>query len=191
MQETGNDSSATTFNWDIYLFGSQADASENINISRLTNDNDFSSPDGLFFSQASKGLMWLQTDDGAYTDVTNCMMLAALPGSYNDGSAKSVVNTAVPTNANANQTISTFAGKDATTTNIKRFLVGPKGCEITGITETPDGKAIFVNIQHPGENTTDLATTANYESHWPEGGSARPRSATIVITKNSGGIVGS
>ena len=191
MQETGNDSSATTFNWDIYLFGAQADASENINISRLTDDNDFSSPDGLFFSQASKGLMWLQTDDGAYTDVTNCMMLAALPGAYNDGSAKSVVNTAVPTNANANQTISTFVGKDATTTNIKRFLVGPKGCEITGITETPDGKAIFVNIQHPGENTTDLATTSSYESHWPEAGSARPRSATIVITKNSGGIVGS
>jgi hypothetical protein len=134
--------------------------------------------------------MWLQTDDGAYTDVTNCMMLAALPGAYNDGSAKSVVNTAVPTNANANQTISTFVGKDATTTNIKRFLVGPKGCEITGITETPDGKCLFVNIQHPGENTTDLATTANFESHWPEAGSARPRSATIVITKNSGGIVG-
>ena len=61
----------------------------------------------------------------------------------------------------------------------------------TGITETPDGKAIFVNIQHPGENTTDLATTSSYESHWPEAGSARPRSATIVITKNSGGIVGS
>ncbi|MGB3750980.1 MAG: alkaline phosphatase PhoX, partial [Arcobacteraceae bacterium] len=80
MQEVENNPSATAFNWDIYLFGAQADANENINISRLTDDNDFSSPDGLFFSQASKGLMWLQTDDGYYTDVTNCMMLAALPG---------------------------------------------------------------------------------------------------------------
>jgi hypothetical protein len=26
--------------------------------------------------------MWIQTDDGAYTDVTNCMMLAALPGRW-------------------------------------------------------------------------------------------------------------
>jgi secreted PhoX family phosphatase len=71
--------------------------------------------------------------------------------------------------------------------------VGPKGCEITGITETPDGKTIFVNIQHPGENTADadIATPANYESHWPAtDGTARPRSATIVITKNDGGVVG-
>ena len=28
---------------------------------------------------------WIQTDDGAYTDVTNCMMLAALPGQVGDG----------------------------------------------------------------------------------------------------------
>ena len=191
MKETGNDASATTFNWDIYLFGAQADADENINISKLTDDNDFSSPDGLFFSQASKGLMWLQTDDGAYTDVTNCMMLAAIPGTYNDGESTQVVNTAVPTNANANQTVSTFVGQEASATNLKRFLVGPKECEITGITETPDGKAIFVNIQHPGERTTDLVDTSSYGSHWPDGGTARPRSATIVITKNNGGIVGS
>ena len=95
------------------------------------------------------------------------------------------------TNANANQTVSTFVGQEASATNLKRFLVGPKECEITGITETPDGKAIFVNIQHPGERTTDLVDTSSYGSHWPDGGTARPRSATIVITKNNGGIVGS
>lgn len=191
MKETANDASSTTFNWDIYLFGAQADADGNINISKLTDDNDFSSPDGLYFSEASKGLMWLQTDDGAYTDVTNCMMLAALPGTYNDGGTKQITNTAVPTNANANETLTTYVGTEASTTNLKRFLVGPKECEITGITETPDGKAIFINIQHPGERTTDLINTSSYGSHWPDGGTARPRSATIVITKNNGGIVGS
>lgn len=191
MQEAGNDSTATSFNWDIYLFGAQTDASENINISRLTNDNDFSSPDGLFFSQATKGLMWIQTDDGAYTDVTNCMMLAALPDKYNDGANKQIINTNVPTNSNTNQTITTYVGKDASTSNLKRFLVGPKDCEITGITETPDGKTLFVNIQHPGETTTSLLDPTTFGSHWPEGGIARPRSATIVITKKDGGVVGS
>ena len=193
MQEVGNNPSATAFNWDIYLFGAQSDANENINISKLTDDNDFSSPDGLFFSQASKGLMWLQTDDGYYTDVTNCMMLAALPGAYNDGKTTSIVNSSVPSNGDTNETITTYAGTDAASTNLKRFLVGPKGCEITGIAETPDGKAIFVNIQHPGENTkpADLSTPTNFESHWPDLGTSRPRSATVVITKNNGGIVGS
>ncbi|WP_412479701.1 PhoX family protein [Azonexus sp. IMCC34839] len=196
IRESAKDHSATTFQWDIYLFGAEAGAdATNINVSSLTADNDFSSPDGLWFSRAVPGLMWLQTDDGAYTDVTNCMMLAALPGTMGDGAATTITNTAVPANGNANQTVATIAGKKATTDTLRRFLVGPKGCEITGITETPDGQTIFVNIQHPGENTAlaDVAsnTTASFESHWPDGGNARPRSATVVITKNGGGLIGS
>ena len=191
IQELGNDASASSFSWDIYLFGSQADANGNINISNLTSDNDFSSPDGLYFSQATKGLMWLQTDDGAYTDVSNCMMLAAVPGKHNDGQVKQIVNKNVPTNNNQDEAIITKVGADATNENLKRFLVGPKECEITGIAETPDGKTIFVNIQHPGEKTKDLKNTSTYGSHWPDKGNSRPRSATVVITKNDNGIVGS
>lgn len=196
MRETTSNPAATTFNWDIYLFGAETGLdTTSINISGLTDDNDFSSPDGLWFSQAVPGLMWLQTDDDAYTDVTNCMMLAALPGAYGDGSTVSVANLAVPANGAADQTVTTYAGKDASNATLRRFLVGPKGCEITGISETPDGKTIFVNIQHPGERTlaSDVANnaTANYQSHWPEGGTARPRSTTVVITKNDGGLIGS
>lgn len=194
-KEAGGDSSATSFVWDIYLFGAQSavDAGgddayyqSNVNLSGLSSENDFSSPDGLWFSDASKGLLWIQTDDGAYTDVSNCMLLAALPGSVNDGSSKAVTSLAVPTNGDADQTVTTFVGAKPGTTKLKRFLVGPVECEITGITETPDGKTIFINVQHPGEDGTTDALT----SHWPDGGSARPRSATIVITKNDGGVVG-
>jgi len=186
-KEASNDPTATTFTWDIYLFGAQYDANgTNVNISGLTTDNDFSSPDGLSFSEATKGLLWVQTDDGAYRDVTNCMMLAAVPGVVGDGGSYTVTSTAVPTNANADQAITTYVGKDATATTLKRFLVGPYQCEITGITETPDGKTIFVNIQHPGEDGTSTTLT----SHFPDGGTARPRSATVMITKNDGGVVG-
>jgi len=195
MSETGSDPAATTFNWDVYLFAAETglDAT-NINISGLTDDNDFSSPDGLWFSQANPGLMWIQTDDGSYTDVTNCMMLAAVPGSQGDGGAVNVTSLAVPSNGGLDQTVATYAGKDATTATLKRFLVGPKGCEVTGICETPDGKAIFVNIQHPGENTTavNIALPANFESNWPGTNDVdRPRSSTIVITKDDGGVIGS
>jgi secreted PhoX family phosphatase len=84
-REAGGNPAANTFSWDIYLFGSQADALPEVKPSRLTGENDFSSPDGLWFSQAVPGLLWIQTDDGAYTDVSNCMMLAALPGRVGDG----------------------------------------------------------------------------------------------------------
>ncbi len=200
-RETGGEPAATTFTWDVYLFGAQASVDAggdnayyqaNVNLSGLTADNDFSSPDGLWFSQKTPGLLWIETDDGAYTDTTNCMLLAALPGQVGDGSSKSVLSKSVPQAGNADVSTNTNVGKAPGTGALQRFLVGPKGCEITGIVETPDGKALFVNIQHPGENTTsaNIGAPANYESHWPDGGSARPRSSTIVITRNDGGLIG-
>ena len=176
------------FQWDIYLFAAEADADKtSVNLSNLSDENDLSSPDGLVFSKAT-GVCWIQTDDGAYTDKTNCMLLAALPGQRGDGARKTLTH--------GDRMVTTHVGKPQTPATLKRFLVGPKGAEITGITETPDGRAIFVNVQHAGENTrmADVNDPARYESQWPSnagyGAGKRPRSATIVITKNDGGVVG-
>lgn len=190
-REAGDDHAATRFQWDVYLFGAPAEAGADINLSGLTADNDFSGPDGLWFSQSTPGLLWVQTDDAYYTDVTNCMMLAAIPGVVGDGNTVQVVNKAVPTHDNADQAIGCPVGSKPQATALRRFLVGPKDCEITGITETPDGKALLVNIQHPGERSSETwASDGNITSHWPDGGNARPRSATVVITRNDGGKVG-
>jgi uncharacterized protein len=197
FSETGGEPSATSFNWDVYLFGAQADAdAATVNLSGLTADNDFSSPDGLWFSEAT-GFSWVQTDDGNYTDVTNCMLLAGMAGTRGDG-VKTTVNYPA-TATTAAKAVDTYVGKKPTAAELKRFLVGPNECEITGITETPDGKAIFVNVQHPGENTpqANLADPTKWTSYWPDAvkGAAgavpkRPRSATIVVTKDDGGQVG-
>lgn len=184
---------ATSFTWDVYLFGAEsgADASK-INLSNLTAEQDFSSPDGLAFSP-STGICWIQTDDGAYTDVTNCMMLAALPGQVGDGGIKTLT---YPRATGGDLVVNTRVGKAPTAETLKRFLVGPSACEITGLAETPDGKTLFVNIQHPGETTAqaNLADPAKYASQWPSnagyGAGKRPRSATIVITRNDGGRIG-
>jgi len=185
--EGGGYADALSFDWDVYLFGARSTASpDNVNLSSLTDANDFSSPDGAWFSYASPGLLWLQTDDGAYTDVTNCMMLAALPGRTGDGQARTITNV---DGANSS-TVTTYVGKNGGEQKLRRFLVGPKECEITGIAETPDGRALFVNIQHPGESTAPNYATGAFGSHWPDGGLARPRSATIVITRDNGGVVG-
>ena len=181
------------FQWDVYLFGAEAGADQSlVNISALTHAQDFSSPDGLVFSKAT-GICWIQTDDSAYTDVSNCMMLAALPGSVGDGGARTLSHTRAD---GSKLDVLTQIGKPATSDTLKRFLVGPKGSEITGLAETPDGKTVFINIQHPGESTkmADIADPAKYQSQWPAnagyGAGKRPRSATIVITKNDGGKVG-
>jgi secreted PhoX family phosphatase len=185
--EAGDRADARSFTWDVFLFGARATADTgNVNLSGLTDGNDFSSPDGLWFSCANPGLLWIQTDDGAYTDVTNCMMLAAVPGEVGDGGTRTVVNV----DGAASSIVDTHVGRELGEQNLRRFLVGPKECEITGIAETPDGKTIFVNIQHPGEDTAPDFSTGAFGSHWPDGGLARPRSATIVITREDGGDVG-
>ena len=53
---------------------------------------------------------------------------------------------------------------------------GPKDCEITGIAESGDGRALFVNIQHPGETTpaANIGNPALFGSHWPDGGTCPP-----------------
>lgn len=194
IKEGAAGSTATSFTWDVYLFGAESSAAPGaVNLSSLTADQDFSSPDGLVFSP-STGICWFQTDDGAYTDVSNCMMLAGLPGQVGDGRS---VTLAYPKAAGGTLTVDTRVGKTPTADTLKRFLVGPSGSEITGLAETPDGRTMFVNIQHPGENTAraDVGDASKYTSRWPSnagyGAGSRPRSATIVITKNDGGRIGS
>ncbi len=68
------------------------------------------------------------------------------------------------------------------TGEIKRFLVGPVACEITGVAFTPDQKTMFVGIQHPGEKLAP--------SHFPQGGDAVPRSSIIAISRRDGRVVG-
>jgi len=184
--EVSANPAATLFGWDIFLFGSRSTQdTRTVNLSGLTAANDFSAPDGLWFGR--NGILWIQTDDGAYTDVTNCMLLAAIPGTVRDGATVIVANTDGTTTRN----VTTYVGAQLGETKLRRFLVGPKDCEITGITETGDGKAIFVNIQHPGEDTSAANFAARtFNSNWPDGGTSRPRSATIVITRTDGGVIG-
>ena len=85
---------------------------------------------------------------------------------------------------------------DPATGEVRRFLTGPVGCEVTGVTLTPDLRTMFVNIQHPGEAPD--AHPGRNDPRQPEGpqllarrpGGGRPRSATIAIRRDDGGIIG-
>jgi hypothetical protein len=82
---------------------------------------------------------------------------------------------------------------DIKTGEIRRFLTSPNGSEVTGVVTTPDGKTMFVNIQHPGETSSERNDPKNPQvvSSWPDGpAGGRPRSATVVIRRNDGGVIG-
>lgn len=195
LRENGDNNAATGFNWDIYLFGADsAEASAaNVNLSGLTADNDFSSPDGIWFARPQNAsgqgrpLLWIQTDDGALADRTNNQMLAALPGRVSDGGGRTITNVGAD-GASAQQT--TIVGAAASPATLKRFLVGPRECEITGVDSTPDGRTLFVGIQHPGEDGSPTAPSSNWPQSQSGAASGRPRSGVVVVTKTDGGIVG-
>ena len=60
------------------------------------------------------------------------------------------------------------------------------GCEITGITATPDQRTLFVIIQHPGNG---YPSATNFPAQ--QDGKTIPRDSTFVITRKDGGVVGS
>ena len=70
---------------------------------------------------------------------------------------------------------------DPRTGEIRRFMVGPRECEVTGFAWSADRKTLFVGIQHPGEKG---------DSHFPDGGSTTPRSAIVAIARDDGGTIG-
>jgi len=70
---------------------------------------------------------------------------------------------------------------DPDTGDLRRFLVGVPECEVTGMVMTPDQRTLFVNIQHPGDDGG---------SDWPDQVGGLPRAATVVVTKDDGGVIG-
>jgi secreted PhoX family phosphatase len=162
-REQGGDPAATRFGWDVFILAGDPAHAEPGKHGNIRGDL-FGSPDGLWFDD--RGVLWIQTD--VSTSVIN-------KGEY-----------AVMGN---NQMLAC----DPSTREVRRFLVGPATCEVTGVIITPDGRTMFVNIQHPGEGASERANPAEPKalSAWPDGpAGGRPRSATIVIKKADGGVIG-
>ena len=152
--EENGDPKATTFTFDIFvLAGDPEDPGLQANPERKATDGipAFTDPDGLWFDGA--GNLFIQTDGTQPSGLNNQMLVASTAGSH----------------------------VDAANLEIKRMLVGPIGCEVTGIAQSPDGTALFVNIQHPGERASG--------SDWPDKVGGLPRSSTVVIRREDGGPV--
>ncbi len=165
MRLTEEDAANTVFNWDLFSLAGDAESGATIQ------GDSYANPDGLMID--SRGVLWVQTDisssklnTGKFAQFGNNQMLAV----------------------------------DPNTGETRRFLTGPIACEITGVVMTPDLKTMWVNIQHPGEDVPKKLqeqgikkspSKPNAASNWPDHQQqGRPRSATVMITKNDGGIIG-
>jgi secreted PhoX family phosphatase len=153
----------TTFAWDMFVLAGPESDSATLVGSALNEDNKFVCPDGLWVDNDSR--VWIQTDI-----------------------SESVQNLGEFAEFGNNQMLVA----DPRTGEIRRFLTGPTGQEITGVVTTPDQRTMFINVQHPGATASDADFAAgNLNSRWPnQNPNVYPRSATVVITKDDGGVIG-
>ena len=152
--EQGNDHGAAHFDWDLFVVaGNPA-----VHPKQPKGGSANITPQNMFNSPDGMGFddagrLWILTDG----DVSNTGDFAGMGN---------------------NQMLCA----DPNTGEIRRFMVGPVGCEVTGISFAPDQKTLFVGIQHPGENGG-----STFPEHLPNG---TPRSSVIAISREDGGIVG-
>jgi len=143
-----DDHTATGFTWDLYVMAGNPTVHDDLN-KGSANIN----AGNLFNSPDgmmfdSTGLLWIQTDG----DDSNEEGFAGMGN---------------------NQML---AG-DPVTGQIERFLTGPKGSEVTGLTWSADKRTMFVGIQHPA-------------APFPDGEGMLPRSSIIAVKRDDNAMVG-
>ena len=157
------DFDAPRFQWNHFVLAGDP-AQERLEARGNVNGDAFACPDGLWTD--ARGVLWIQ-----------CDMSTANMGR---GDLAKLGHNAM-------------LAADPRSGEIRRFMVGPAGCEITGATATPDGRSMFINIQHPGESPSERSDpeAPRRVSNWPDfRPDGRPRSATVVIRKDDGGVIG-
>ena len=148
----GGDHLATGFDWDLYVVAGNPTVHSDANAGSSN-----VTADNMFNSPDglafdSMGRIWIQTD-GKYTNKDDFA---------GQGNNQMLVG-------------------DPATGEIRRFMVGPKECEVTGFAWSADRKTLFIGIQHPGEKG---------DSHFPDGGDTAPRSSIVAIARDDGEPVG-
>ena len=153
-RESGDDHGAMSLEWDLFLVaGNPA-----VHAGAAKGGSSNITPQNMFnspdgLSFDNAGRLWVQTDG----DTSNTGDFAGMGN---------------------NQMLCA----DPASGEIRRFMVGPVGCEVTGVSFAPDQRTLFIGIQHPGENGG-----STFPEHLPNG---KPRSSVIAISRDDGAVIG-
>ena len=148
----GGDHAAADFAWDLFVVAGNPVVHQDARAGSANVDADNMFNAPDGLGFDAAGLMWIQTD-GNFTD----------EGDFaGHGNNQMLI-------------------ADPDTGEIRRFMVGPRQCEVTGLAFSPDRRTVFVGIQHPG---------GKGGGHFPDGGDSVPRSAVVAIEREDGGLIG-
>jgi secreted PhoX family phosphatase len=165
LREDNNDPTAASFVWEDYAEGGQTGRAD-------VGEQGFSSCDNLCFDDSNN--LWVVTDisSSSLNNPTSAPYYA-----YHGNNAVFMIPRSGPNAGIA-----------------YRFANMPIDAEGTGPYFSADGTALFINVQHPGEETPAKAGATygkaeTYTSYWPDGDKTAnqtpslPRPSTVVITR--------
>ncbi|WP_415402815.1 PhoX family protein [Tateyamaria sp. SN3-11] len=145
---SGDNHASNTFEWDLYVMAGNP----------KTETGPYAGS-----SNINEGNMF-NSPDGMMFDTTGIMWIQTDGNDDNEGEFEGMGN---------NQML---AG-DPVTGEIRRFLTGPNGSEVTGLTWSSDKRTMFVGIQHPS-------------APFPDGEGALPRSSIVAVKRTDNAKVG-
>ncbi|MGE0093207.1 MAG: PhoX family phosphatase [Alphaproteobacteria bacterium] len=160
------DHTAEFFRWDIFILaGNPNDPAVGARYNPATSNNGWLAAPDNLACDP-KGRLWISTDQGWRWTLTN-----TLDGLY--ACDVSGPGRALP----------------------RLFFRVPAGAEMTGPCFTPDGRSLFVSVQHPGEAGDEDDKTMSFDTpstRWPDfKPGIPPRPSVVAITKDDGGEIGS
>lgn len=200
-REDGNHVTATAFEWDIFALCGDTATTKTLSATYLSTNLVPGSGTGPFYegniADNPNGSADFGAPDGLWFDQFGRLWIQTDQAGDAAGDF-------------ANVGANVMCCADPNSKEIRRFLTSPRNCEVTGVVNTPDGRTLFVGIQHPGEGSTP--TNPTQFSNWPQsqfsvnsageplavvggvtqptGAMIRPRSTVLVITKNDNGVIG-
>jgi secreted PhoX family phosphatase len=167
IHETGDDATATSFEWNVFLMaGNPAQGRFIVDAAELA-PGTLTSQDTYYAGYANRAeVSEIHCPDNLGIDPSGRLWIVSdsdTHGYPNNGCF--VVPTEGPERG-----------------RLRQLASGPLGCEVCGCEFTPDGRTLFLSIQHPGEG----GSIENPRSHWPDGNGLPARSTLLAIEREDG-----
>jgi secreted PhoX family phosphatase len=170
IAEAGDDATATRFEWNVFLLAGDPAAGRYIVDARELAPGAVGSNDTYFAGYANAAdVSPIHCPDNLGIDPQGRLWIVSDTDSRthpNNGCF--VVPTAGPNRG-----------------RLQQLASGPAGCEVCGCEFTPDGRTLFLSIQHPGEG----GTLEKPRSHWPDGNGMPARASLIAVEREDGAPV--
>ena len=169
MIEDGDDATGETFSWNVFLLAGDP---------RVPGGRFLTQPEDIAAGRLARG----DTYYAGFPDRSQVSPLACPDNLGFDPQGRLWIVTDAEAGLVANNGCYVVPTQGPDRGLLRQIASGPVGSEVCGCEFTPDGRTLFLAIQHPGEG----GVVERPVSHWPDGGSRQPRSAVVAVTREDG-----